>query len=382
MSDLKDLVAKTNARVDAGIYQKIPDGTFHVAQDWSGGAVNAQYYLPEGTDVSVLGFWNPSVTPVGNDLFVLAGAEKPALAHAFINFMLDPENAQQNFEYVGYQPATKKLTVQDLIDAELVPENLRNTIVTEKEIKDGLYQYALDTPTQTKWEDAWSTFKAGEVHAVTALVRERRAARGRRLPVGRVHAPGSAWMIVFFLVPFYAVAAVAFGRIDPIFGTASPEEPPAVGLHGGVEHARRGLHRAAPDVYLAHVPVRRPRARPVRRDRVPGGVLRLTSGRPHQGPPPRAAHPPVLGQLPVADARLDRAAPARGMGERRARRARHLRRAAVVAQREPDGGRDRPRVRLPAVLHPAAVRQPRPARPAPDRSGARLSARPRRCSGG
>ena len=52
-------------------------------------------------------------------------------------------------------------TVQDLIDAELVPENLRNTIVTEKEIKDGLYQYALDTPTQTKWEDAWSTFKAG-----------------------------------------------------------------------------------------------------------------------------------------------------------------------------------------------------------------------------
>ena len=92
---------------------------------------------------------------------MLAGAEKPALAHAFINFMLDPENAQQNFEYVGYQPATKKPTVQDLIDAELVPENLRNTIVTEKEIEDGLYQYALDTPTQTKWEDAWSTFKAG-----------------------------------------------------------------------------------------------------------------------------------------------------------------------------------------------------------------------------
>jgi ABC-type spermidine/putrescine transport system permease subunit I len=35
--------------------------------------------------------------------------------------------------------------------------------------------------------------------------------------------PGSAWMVVFFLVPFYAVGAVAFGRIDPIFGTADPE---------------------------------------------------------------------------------------------------------------------------------------------------------------
>ncbi len=38
--------------------------------------------------------------------------------------------------------------------------------------------------------------------------------------------PGIAWMAMFFVVPFYAVAAVAFGRIDPILQTAAPEWNP------------------------------------------------------------------------------------------------------------------------------------------------------------
>ncbi len=34
--------------------------------------------------------------------------------------------------------------------------------------------------------------------------------------------PGVAWLVILFLVPFYAVLAVAFGRLDPIFGNAVP----------------------------------------------------------------------------------------------------------------------------------------------------------------
>jgi spermidine/putrescine transport system permease protein len=33
-------------------------------------------------------------------------------------------------------------------------------------------------------------------------------------------APGVAWLLVLFVVPFYGVLAVAFGTVDPIFGTA------------------------------------------------------------------------------------------------------------------------------------------------------------------
>ena len=39
-------------------------------------------------------------------------------------------------------------------------------------------------------------------------------------------APGAAWLLVFFAVPFYAVACVAFGTIDPIFRDAVPQWNP------------------------------------------------------------------------------------------------------------------------------------------------------------
>lgn len=45
--------------------------------------------------------------------------------------------------------------------------------------------------------------------------------RSRHLWPG-LAAPGVVWLIVFFLVPFYAVLAVAFGSLDPIFGNAVP----------------------------------------------------------------------------------------------------------------------------------------------------------------
>jgi spermidine/putrescine transport system permease protein len=39
-------------------------------------------------------------------------------------------------------------------------------------------------------------------------------------------APGTIWLIVLFVVPFYAIAAIAFGRLDPIFGSALPRWNP------------------------------------------------------------------------------------------------------------------------------------------------------------
>jgi spermidine/putrescine transport system permease protein len=39
---------------------------------------------------------------------------------------------------------------------------------------------------------------------------------------GFLSLPGVAWLLALFVVPFYAVAAVAFGRVDPILRTAAP----------------------------------------------------------------------------------------------------------------------------------------------------------------
>lgn len=38
--------------------------------------------------------------------------------------------------------------------------------------------------------------------------------------------PGVIWLVVLFVVPFYAILATAFGRIDPIFYNAQPEWSP------------------------------------------------------------------------------------------------------------------------------------------------------------
>jgi ABC-type spermidine/putrescine transport system permease subunit I len=38
--------------------------------------------------------------------------------------------------------------------------------------------------------------------------------------------PGTAWLVAFFAVPFYAIAAVAFGYPDPVFGSPVPEWDP------------------------------------------------------------------------------------------------------------------------------------------------------------
>ena len=52
--------------------------------------------------------------------------------------------------------------------------------------------------------------------------------------------PGVVWLAALFVVPFYAVAAVAFGRVDPILRTADPVWSP---LEWKFSAMRNVLHR-------------------------------------------------------------------------------------------------------------------------------------------
>ncbi len=161
-SDLRDLINATNARLDILAYQKIPDGTSHVNQAWSGDMLAAQQYLPEGTTNEVLGYWAPDRTTVANDFSMIPGrSERPVLAHGFIDFLLDPANAQQNFEWVGYQPAVVAPSGQDLIDAELVPAHLVTALVSDTQVSEGYRLDALAIDVQVMWEDAYNNVKAG-----------------------------------------------------------------------------------------------------------------------------------------------------------------------------------------------------------------------------
>lgn len=160
--DLGELTNLMNIKVEIEGYHTVPEGATTVAHTWSGDMLGAQYYLPEGTGVEVLGYWQPNPAVVNNDtMCVLTKSKNPVLAHLYINYLLDKTNAQTNFSFVGYQPAIEGLGAQELIDAELVPENLRSCVLSNEQISSGYRFLQLSADVETLWDDAWSKFRAG-----------------------------------------------------------------------------------------------------------------------------------------------------------------------------------------------------------------------------
>ena len=88
--------------------------------------------------------------------------------------------------------------------------------------------------------------------SVTAPGGRRRGSRSRPSFWAGLAAPGTIWLIVLFLVPAYAILAVAFGGIDPILRTASPAWNPADWDFGAMRHALERVFTGD----LAHVFVR------------------------------------------------------------------------------------------------------------------------------
>ena len=163
--DLSELTDLVNIKVNIEGYKDVPEGATTIAHCWSGDMLTgAANYLPEGTGPEVLGFWYPDDNQgiVNNDcMFVVKGAEHPVLAHLFINWLLDPVNAEQNFAWNGYQQPLAGLGADELIDKGLVPENLRNCVLTDEVIESGYRLLALTPETETIWEDTWSAFSTG-----------------------------------------------------------------------------------------------------------------------------------------------------------------------------------------------------------------------------
>jgi spermidine/putrescine transport system substrate-binding protein len=160
--DLGQLTSLVNIKVNIDGYTTVPAGSVTVAHTWSGDMINAQYNLPDGTGPEVLGYWQPSPSVVNNDVMcVTTKAKNPVLAHLYLDFLLDKANAQKNFEFVGYQPAIEGLGAQELIDAGLVPENLRSCVLTNDQITSGYRFLELSADVEALWNDAWSKFNAG-----------------------------------------------------------------------------------------------------------------------------------------------------------------------------------------------------------------------------
>jgi spermidine/putrescine transport system substrate-binding protein len=161
--ELLDLVKATNPLVNVRDYVDLPEGKVGITEAWSGDMINAQYYGPKGFDTGVLQYWSlPVHAPVNNDtLAILKSGKNPVLAHLFLDYMLDFGNAMENFSWVGYQPPQNAISADFLVKQQLIPPNLKTTVVPESIWKTGARELELNPAVDSAWHDVWSEFKAG-----------------------------------------------------------------------------------------------------------------------------------------------------------------------------------------------------------------------------
>ncbi len=161
---LQQLANLTNVRIDNNDYTDVPTGKTWIHHSWSGDMASSYQYLPKGTSIDTLGYWFPSNRkgPVANDLMVnLTSGANPVLAHKFINYMLDVNNALDNYSYVGYMQPLSQVTPNRLIAEKLLPRQLTSTVVLPQYFRQGLFQLELPPAANTVWEDTWNTFSKG-----------------------------------------------------------------------------------------------------------------------------------------------------------------------------------------------------------------------------
>ena len=182
--------------------------------------------------------------------------------------------------------------------------------------------------------------------------------------------PGVLWLVLLFIVPFYAVLGVAFGTVDRVLFQPVPIWDP---LNWNVGWIGEVLGRLAPGgiwfdvgirtiVYvlvslalclLIGYPVAYFTARHAGRWK---GVVLILIILP-------------LDELHDADARLGEFPPDGRLRQRLPNGHPRPEPATGLARRERVHGHPRPRLRLHPVSDPAALRLPRPHRPQPPRSG-------------
>jgi spermidine/putrescine transport system substrate-binding protein len=163
--DLEQLTSICDIKVAITDYQTLPEAKTWLHQAWSGDIVGAAlYYMPKGVNPDVLSFWGPQENGVfQNDLlFITKACKKPALAHAFLNMLLDEKNAYENFvQFTGYTPPQRNIDAQTLIKRGLIPKSISQAVLSPTQFTQNQELLALSPAGLTRWENAWSKFKAG-----------------------------------------------------------------------------------------------------------------------------------------------------------------------------------------------------------------------------
>jgi spermidine/putrescine transport system substrate-binding protein len=136
--------------------QNMVSGNAWVHHGWNGDVVNVRNQVDKPENYT---FQKCSEgIPVGADCFAIpANAEHPGTALTFINFILDPENASKNIEYMGYP---MPYTGPDETFAGLVKDD-PSINVTVEDLQSGQQFENLGVEGRRLWDQTWTEIKAG-----------------------------------------------------------------------------------------------------------------------------------------------------------------------------------------------------------------------------
>src|SRR5260370_20557517 len=100
LADLLALLPICTPKINITGYQTLPQGNSWLNHAWSGNLLSAVLaFLPKGQDPSVLQYWTPTPgkQPIQYDMWsVCSSTTKPVLAHVWLSFLLDQDNAYNN----------------------------------------------------------------------------------------------------------------------------------------------------------------------------------------------------------------------------------------------------------------------------------------------
>jgi spermidine/putrescine transport system substrate-binding protein len=167
VADLQELYNICNIKVGDLQYQTVAEDKAWLNQAWSGDMLAATfYYLPKPSVGKLLRFWNPGIGngPIQNDMWcVCSTTKKPVLAHLFLNYMLENGVAYSNFvNFNGYQPPLNEIDPDQLVKKGLIPDNLKNSVLTAADLgPTSLQEMTLTTTGQQLWQNGYSQFLAG-----------------------------------------------------------------------------------------------------------------------------------------------------------------------------------------------------------------------------
>jgi spermidine/putrescine transport system substrate-binding protein len=134
----------------------VVSGNAWIHHGWNGDVVNIRNQVDKPENYT---FQKCSEgIPLGTDCFAIpANAEHPGTALTFINFMLDPENASKNIEYIGYPMPYEG---PDETFAALVKDD-PSINVTIDDLENGQQFGDLGAQGRRLWDQTWTEIKAG-----------------------------------------------------------------------------------------------------------------------------------------------------------------------------------------------------------------------------